>query len=363
MNSNDLTSNDSSLSSDKPMHWLITGGCGFIGRNLIKRLMAEINHKIRVLDNLSVGTKVGLSQVCDFEELDPSSLLNLDSSPNSRCELFTGDIKDPETCQKVTAGADIVIHLAANTGVGPSVDDPKTDMEANVIGIFNMLEASRQNKVSRFVFASSGAPVGECVPPIHEELAPHPVSPYGASKLAGEGYCSAYYRTFALETVVLRFGNVYGPLSGHKNSVIAKFIKQAMNGETLEIYGDGTQTRDFIYIDDLIDAIYKAATLYQTQHTVFSTQSKNLAGQIFQIATNKETTVGEMVDALIPILDAAGIKNVKVFHREKRLGDVMRNYSDTSKVLKTLAWDCKHDLTNGMKKTVRWFLEPNSFKE
>lgn len=361
MNSNSLISNNLPPSSDKPLRWLVTGGCGFIGRNLIKRLIAEGTHKICVLDNLSVGTKEDLSQVCDFEEVDPSSLLTSNASPNSRCKIVIGDIKDSETCQKATAGADIVVHLAANTGVGPSVDDPKADMEANVIGIFNMLEAARQNKVSRFVFASSGAPVGECEPPIHEELAPHPVSPYGASKLAGEGYCSAYYRTFGLETVALRFGNVYGPLSGQKNSVIAKFIKQAINGETLEIYGDGTQTRDFIYIKDLIDAIYKAATLC-IQNSLNSSlltpdASLKIAGEIFQIATNKETTVGEMVDILLPILDAAGIKNLKVVHVEKRLGDVMRNYSDTSKALKILEWDCKHDLANGMKKTVRWFMD------
>ena len=139
--------------------------------------------------------------------------------------------------------------------MGPSVENPRLDMECNVIGTLNMLEGARMHKVKRFIFASSGAPIGECEPPIHEEMAPHPVSPYGASKLAGEGYCSAYFRTFDVETIALRFGNVYGPGSGHKNSVVAKFIRQAMQGETLEIYGDGKQTRDFIYIDDLIQAI------------------------------------------------------------------------------------------------------------
>ena len=133
--------------------------------------------------------------------------------------------------------------------------------------------------MKRFVFASSGAPVGEVKLPIHEELAPHPVSPYGASKLAGEGYCSAYYRTYGLETVALRFGNVYGPGSTHKGSVVAKFIRQALAGETLEIYGDGTQTRDFIYVDDLIKAIWQASRV------------PNIGGEESQIATNRETTL------------------------------------------------------------------------
>ena len=132
-----------------------------------------------------------------------------------------------------------------------------------------------------------GAPVGEANPPIHEELAPHPVSPYGASKLAGEGYCSAYYRTFGLETVVLRFGNVYGPGATHKDSVVAKFIRQALAGETLEIYGDGTQTRDFIYVEDLVKAIWQAATV------------SGVGGEIFQIATNRETTLHELTELLV----------------------------------------------------------------
>jgi UDP-glucose 4-epimerase len=355
MNSDTSTSNNSPLTSDKLTYsWLITGGCGFIGRNLIKRLITERIHKIRVLDNLAVGTEDDLSKVCDFN-IFSSSLLTHSFSPKSPCELVVGDILDADLTKKVSEGIDIIVHLAANTGVGSSVEDPRVDLEANVLGTFNMLEAARKNKVSRFVFASSGAPVGECKPPIHEELPPHPVSPYGASKLAGEGYCSAYYRTFGLDTVVLRFGNVYGPLSRHKNSVIAKFIKQAMSGETLEIYGDGTQTRDFIYIDDLIDAIYKAAILHHKKF-LNSSLSYDIGGEIFQIATNKETTVGEMVEFLLPILNKAGIAEIKVIHGEKRLGDVCRNYSDTTKARQVLGWYSKNSLNKGIKCTVNWFV-------
>jgi UDP-glucose 4-epimerase len=175
-------------------------------------------------------------------------------------------------------------------------------------------------------------------------MVPHPVSPYGASKLAGEGYCSAYFRTYGIETVALRFGNIYGPGSGHKNSVVAKFIKQSFSGETLEIYGDGKQTRDFIYIDDLIQAIRLAAT------------KDGVGGEVFQIATAKETTVGELVETLLPILNEAGIKNLKVHHTAPRLGDVKRNYSDTTKARQRLGWQVWTTLSTGLKQTVDWFL-------
>ena len=312
-------------------------------------------HYVRVLDNLSVGTREDLSQVCTYQEapLNPqSSVLSSDI-----VHLVVGDIANPKTCTACEKDVDVIVHLAANTGVGPSVEDPRKDMENNVIGIFNMLEAARLGSVDRFVFASSGAPVGECEPPIHEEMAAHPVSPYGAGKLAGEGYCSAYYRTFGLETVALRFGNVYGPGSGHKNSVVAKFIQQAMTGETLEIYGDGSQARDFIYIDDLINAIHKAATLYEKeiQSSGFDPQSFSVAGQVFRIATHSETTVGELADLLVDILNARGVGQVKVVHGASRQGDVSRNYSDTTKAEKYLNWKATVDLEQGLKQTVDWF--------
>jgi len=340
-----------SKTNDNPTRWLITGGCGFIGTSLIKNLVSQGGHTIRVLDNLSVGTRQDLARVCDFLEVSLDSLpsaVNLSPQTSnlkpSIVQLFVGDITDYETCLNCCQDIDIIVHLAANTGVGPSVEDPRKDMESNVIGTFNMLEAAKHNGVRRFIFASSGAPVGECQPPIHEELAPHPVSPYGASKLAGEGYCSAYYRTFGLNTVALRFGNVYGPGSGHKNSVIAKFIKQAIQGQPLEIYGDGNQTRDFIYINDLIQAIRLSATV------------EEIGGHVFQIATNHETTVLEMTNVLLPVLSDFGYKNVTVEHGEPRQGDVKRNYSDTSKAQQLLGWKAAVELTDGLKQTVEWFL-------
>ena len=182
-------------------------------------------------------------------------------------------------------------------------------------------------------------------PPIHEEVPPHPVSPYGTSKLAGEGYCSSYYRTFGVETVALRFGNVYGPGSTHKSSAVAKFTKRAMRGEVLEIYGDGSQTRDFIYIEDLIQAVRQAATV------------DGVGGEVFQIATSAETSVQELVDLLLPVLASAGIKNVEVRETEPRQGDVMRNYADTSKAERLLGWKAQVKLEDGLRRTVSWFTD------
>lgn len=340
--------------ANKSGSWLITGGCGFIGTALIGRLKAEHPQaRIRVLDNLSVGTKQDLKQVCQFVET--SLVRNKGKSADVMdcpVELFVGDIKEPEICEICAKDMDIIVHLAANTGVGPSVADPRKDMEANVLGILNMLEAARSQKVERFVFASSGAPVGEVEPPIHEKLAPKPVSPYGASKLAGEGYCSAYYRTFGVKTVALRFGNVYGPGSTHKSSVVAKFIKQAIGGEQCEIYGDGSQTRDFIYIDDLTEAIIKAA-MYQEEPG----QPDNLLpwGEVFQIATNKEYTVNEVARMLQRILNEKGI-TMQITHGQTRLGDVRRNYSDTTKAKQILSWQPRTDLSGGLPQTINFFL-------
>ena len=327
------------------MNWLITGGCGFLGTSLIRRIVKNDMYNIRVLDNLTTGTRNDLRQVTEFKEID---LSRIKGSPTG-VELIVGDILDEQLAFAVTKDIDVIVHFAANTGVGPSVENPRADMMANIIGTFNYLEAARINNVPRFVFASSGAPAGEVVPPIHEELPPHPVSPYGASKLAGEGYCSAYYRTFGVDTVMLRFGNVFGPRSLHKSSVVAKFIRNALHGKKIEIYGDGSQTRDFIYIDDLIDAVLLAVTI------------PDIGGETFQIATNKETTVGEMTEELVGILTAQGVSNIDLINGEKRLGDVARNYSDTTKARTRLGWQPKISLSEGLLKTVQYFIQDVKF--
>lgn len=324
------------------MRWLITGGAGFIGRSLIYKLLQEGGHSVRVLDNLSVGSREDLAGVApDFVETETSGDL---AAWNVPIALVVGDILDASLTKTVAEGADVVVHLAANTGVAPSVADPIADCMRNVVGTVNMLEACRTKSVARFVFASSGAPLGVQTPPLNEEMAPHPASPYGASKLAGEGYCSAYFHSFRIDTVALRFGNVYGENSGKKSSVVAKFIKQALARETLEIYGDGGQTRDFIHISDLVRAILVAAT------------APDVGGEVFQIATATESTVSEMTRTLISAMVAEGIDEPVVKFGPTRTGDVMRNYSDTRKARERLGWEARVRLDDGLRQTVRHFL-------
>jgi UDP-glucose 4-epimerase len=211
-----------------------------------------------------------------------------------------------------------------------------------VTGTFNMLEASRRCKVKNFIFASSGAPVGEVEPPITEDKAPRPISPYGASKLAGEGYCSAYFRSYGVRTVALRFGNVYGPRSHHKNSIVAKFFKQAMRGESLEIYGDGNQTRDFLFIDDLVQAIMLSVRA-------------DVGGEVFQIATNIETSVNEIADLIRGMVETYTRRNVPVNRVQPRIGDVRRNVSDISKARQLLGYRPTFDIRTGLEATFEYF--------
>jgi len=313
------------------MNFLVTGGCGFIGRNLIARLTSAHDHRVRVVDNFSVGR--------------PDDLMSILGEGAKRVEVVEADIADSELARQAAVGVDVIVHLAANTGVAPSVANPRADCLTNVIGTLNYLEASREAGVRRFVFASSGAPVGDCVPPIHEELPAHPVSPYGASKLAGEAYCSAYKRSFGIDTVALRFGNCYGLYSSHKSSVVAKFVREALEGKSWEIHGDGSQTRDFIHADDVVEAIIRAATV------------PGVGGEVFQIATSRETTVRELADKLDGILRRFGVAARELQHGDPRVGDVRRNYSDTSKARDRLNWTAKVSLDEGLQRVVEWFLQ------
>ncbi|MCS4034095.1 UDP-glucose 4-epimerase [Salinibacter ruber] len=323
------------------MDWLITGGCGFIGTNLIHQLQEEGEHSIRVVDNLSEGARNHLGRVSSFVEKDREEL---GPTFSDEVELVVGDIRDPELANLASQGSEIIVHLAANSSVPKSIERPRHDCSTNVNGTLNYLEAARNRDVKRFIFASSVAPLGDCSPPIHEDMAPHPKAPYGASKLAGEGYCSAYQQTYGVQTAALRFANVYGPLSEHKESVVAKFIRRALHGDPLEVYGDGQQTRDFVHTNDLVRAIQLAAS------------QPKVNGEIFQIATNSETTLNSLVEMLVPIIESVrDVGTVDVVHTKPRHGDIRRNYADTSKAEQILGWTPEVQLDEGLKETVRSF--------
>lgn len=326
--------------------WLITGGCGFIGLQLITELLKRGNCQVCIVDNLTVGSRDDLRSVSEFVEVEAANSDQAfdECSATQPCALVVGDILDQSLALSLAGQADVIVHLAANTGVGPSVQNPREDCNTNILGTLNYLEGARASEHCRFVFASSGAPLGEVeTPPIHENLPANPVSPYGASKLAGEGYCSAYFSSFGIDTVALRFGNVYGPGSLHKDSVVAKFIKLAMDDKPLELYGDGTQTRDFIYIADLVQAILAAA------------EKPDVGGEKFQIATNRESTVLEVAQMLMEVLPEHGIAGGKLTYGEARTGDVLRNFSDISKAKQHLGWEPAFELREGLAQTVKYF--------
>lgn len=327
----------------KPTNWLITGGCGFIGTNLIKNLISQEKENcfISVVDNFYVGTRKDLARVCKFTEKNSVDYKRI---PHPGVELIEGNVLDEELMMEVTKGIDIIVHLAADTDVASSVKDPTDIMLANTFGTFVMLKAAKQNKVKKFIFASSNASVGEHKP--DKEIIPSPVSLYGASKLSGEAYCSAYRYTYGVKTVVLRFSNVYGPGSDHKNSIVANFIKHAMLKEALTIYDDGRQTRDFIHIDDLVHAIICAAKPKVT-----------IIGETFHIATGVETSVSELTYKLCLIMTDLGLGNIKVQHAAPRVGDIQRSFSDVSKTNQMLEWQAQIELSDGLRKTIEWFIQ------
>lgn len=304
----------------RPSLVLVTGGSGFIGKNLVNTLISS-RRRVTVYD------LVQFPQLDRYDQGEVASAL--------------GDILDLDRLVDQMRGHDSVVHLAAQTGVPNSVKDPLADCRINVIGTLNVLEAARRSGIKRVVFASSSAPLGRQTPPATEDKAPLPVSPYGASKLAGEGYCLAYHGSFGLETVVLRFSNVYGPEAGHKESVVAKFIKEIIAGRSITIDGDGQQTRDFIFTGDLCRAIVCAL---ETTNT----------GEIYQIASGVETSISSLASSITEISG----RNVEVITGETRVGDVRRNYSEISKAKNMLGWSPEIHLQQGLETTWNWFQSP-----
>lgn len=305
---------------------LVTGGAGFIGSNLVPLLLDE-GYAVRVLDNLSVGSA--------------DALHGLD------VDLRVGDIRETDTVADALSGVDGVVHLAAHTSVIDSQQQPELDFEINARGTLNLLLACRDLGVDRFVFASSNAPIGENEPPIDESKPARPLSPYGASKLAGEGYCSAFHGSYGLGTVVLRFANVYGPRSTHKGSVVAKFIKDAMQSRQLTIYGDGEQTRDFIYVEDLCRAVIAALR-------------SDVGGETFQIATGHETRI---IDLAHMVQRAFPAQEVEIVHTGRRAGEIIKNYSSIEKAGRVLGWVPHVTVEEGLRATVEQFQSDTSRNE
>jgi UDP-glucose 4-epimerase len=337
----------------RPSTVLVTGGCGFLGTNLVKYL-ANQGYRVRILDNLSTPSSMWTSDTQSTRDSLPTQQTQQTqrTQETQSTDLLVGDIRDYETVKKATEGVKAVVHLAAHTSVVESLEKPREAWDINVNGTLNLLEACRLNKVDRFIFASSNAVVGEQDPPIDETKIPRPLSPYGASKLAGEALCSTYYHSFGLRTVSLRFSNLYGPYSEHKPSVIAKYLDWARKGEPLVIYGDGSQTRDFVHVDDVCQAIHLALTAdtQQTQGTpqtqsTLSTQQTPLWGQVFQIASGVETSINQLAELIKSMADSQS----PIVQKPKRTGEIERNYSDITKARKLLGFEPRIKLREGLR--------------
>ncbi len=299
--------------------YLVTGGCGFIGVNLVAQLVRKGN-SVRVLDSLSTGNR---------EDVDQNQV-----------ELQIGDIRDSGAVGKSCQGVDTVVHLAAHTRVVDSVSNPDLNFEINAIGTMNVLRACRAAGVKKLIFASTGGAIlGEQEPPVHEGMVPRPVSPYGASKLAGEAYCSAFNGSYGLNTVMLRFSNVYGPYSYHKGSVVAQFFRDLIQKKPLVVYGDGHQTRDFLYVDDLVDAVLRA-------------DAGNTPGEVFQIASGRETSIRALLETMQKVLPEM---TFDVRYEPARAGEIRRNYANIEKARRVLGFNPKTSLEEGLSNTWRWF--------
>ncbi len=299
---------------------LVTGGCGFIGANLVTELERRGESDIVVFDNESLGKR--------------ENLLNFQG------EFVKGDLKDCDALRRALEDVDVVVHLAAHTRVIESIENPRSNFNDNVIGTFNLLEACRHAGVKRLINASTGGAIlGEAPSPVHEGLVPQPLSAYGASKLAAEGYCSAYSGSYGIKCASLRFSNIYGPRSYHKDSVVARFIKQILAGEELVIYGDGSQVRDYLYIGDLVSGIADAI-------------QSDCVGS-FQLGTQRPTTLNELLDVLRNVVGDDAFP--KVHYADARAGEVHTTWCDITKAKQAFGYNPSTLLPEGVQATWDWF--------
>jgi UDP-glucose 4-epimerase len=304
---------------------LVTGGAGFIGSHIVDRLLRE-EIEVIAIDNFSTGRKENVAQHQNRKDF----------------HLVKGDIRNEELMKKIIEDVDAVFHEAALVSVPRSVENPLLTNEVNIQGTLNLLEACRNADVKKFIHASSSAVYGETETlPKTEKLAPKPISPYAVSKLAAENYVKVYWEVYGLNTVCLRYFNVYGPRQtyGPYSGVITIFINRLLRKKPPIIYGDGKQTRDFTYISDVIEANMLALT------------QKAAIGEIFNIGTGKPTTINQLAAMLQKIIKT----NLKPIYTDPRPGDIKHSYADITKARKLLQYTPKVSLENGLTELVKWY--------
>ncbi len=307
--------------------YLVTGGAGFIGSHVVEALLRR-NAKVRVFDNFSTGLR---------ENLNPF-LENI--------EVVKGDLRNPSQVRKAVKGVSNIFHIAAIRAVARSVDHPQETNEANVNGTLNLLIAARDSGVKRVVYSSSSSVYGESREPVLKVTdRPDPVSPYAASKLMGEYYCKIFTRLYGLETVSLRYFNVFGPRQNPESkysAVIPVFISHLLHNQSPEIHWDGKQSRDFSYVDNVVEG------------NLLAMEVKEANGGIFNIACHEEYSVLDIFNQLKKILNKP---HIQPKFKPKRSGDVRRTFADISKAQKVLGYKVQTRFKEGLRKTVDWFLE------
>jgi UDP-glucose 4-epimerase len=305
---------------------LVTGGAGFIGSSIVRALLAR-GDRVRVIDNFFSGKRENLTEVA------------------GDIELIEGDVRVEVDLQKALAGVELVFHQAAIPSVPRSLVDPIASHEANATATLKLLHTAKAAGVRRVVYAASSSAYGDTptLPKI-ETMRPAPLSPYAVSKLAGEHYCQVFAGAYGLETVCLRYFNVFGPRQDPKSeyaAVIPKFITAALAGQTPRIFGDGAQSRDFCHIDNIIEANFKAA----------SAPAAQVSGQMFNIACGAATDLNQVVAVIGDILG----RKIEARHEPERAGDIKHSYADIDKARRRLGYTAAVSFADGLRRTLAWY--------
>lgn len=309
--------------------YVVTGGAGFIGSHLATRL-GRGGHDVRVLDNFSsAGARERADVLTDIPHVT----------------IFEGDVRDEDACRRVCQGAEIVLHQAAEASVPLSIEEPAVCADINVGGTINMLAAAQTSgTVTRFVLASSCAVYGDTPAASKHESSPvDPISPYASSKLSGEYFCRNFFRLHGLQTVSLRYFNVYGPgqnPDGAYAAVIPKFLTALTRGERPIIYGDGEQSRDFVFIEDVVEANLRAAS-----------NLRGTGGKVFNIGSGRRVSLNQLIERLGAILQT----RIEPDRRERRAGDIRHSCSDIAAAAGLLQWTPSVTLDDGLARTLQWY--------
>jgi len=304
---------------------LVTGGGGFIGSNIVDALLADGSYHVRVLDNFSTGHRKNLSHCL------------------SEIELIEGDIRDMEIVEEAVADTEMVLHEAALPSVPRSVKAPITSNDVNVGGTLKLLSAAHKAGVKRVIMASSSSVYGDTPTlPKHEEMVPHPMSPYAVTKLAGEHYLRVFAQLYGLETLAIRYFNVFGPRqdpTSQYSGVIAKFMAEALANGVYTVNGDGTQARDFTYIENVVDANMRAL------------KAPKLEGQVINVAAGAMYTLLDLIDAI----NRAAEVDLPIEFREPRAGDVMYSQAAIERACELIGYEPLVSFEDGIARTFEWY--------